>query len=126
TSGGGIGVIGETMLRKWAMNFRLIRSSVWVYALIVLITGMTILLYRPVGVVKRILRKHPLLNAGLLGVTVCMIVGLFTNDSGVAMAATAVLYLVVPLMLLVKEEMTVELPYCQNETAETSSPAPRD
>jgi hypothetical protein len=62
------------------------------------------LLYKPVNAVRKILAKHRLINAGLTGIAAFTLVGLLTNDAGVVMAATGLLYLVFPLILLVESE----------------------
>ena len=95
----------DIAIRKWSMNLRLIRSSVWTVALVSLIVGLAVLFCRPMGILKRTLGKHPALNAGFMGILVGAIVAMLTNDSGVAMAATSFLYLAMPLMLMVKIEM---------------------
>ena len=97
----------DTALRKWAMNFRLVYLTFWALALLSLIVGIGVVSYRPVGMVRFVLRDHPILNAGLLGILLGMTIGFFTNDSGVVMAATGLIYLAFPLMLLVLREMTV-------------------
>jgi hypothetical protein len=80
----------QTALRKWAMNLRI-----------------GVVMYRPIGMVRYVLRDHPIMNAGFLGILLGMIIGFFTNDAGVVMAATGLIFLAFPLMLLVLREMTV-------------------
>jgi len=100
----GVGVLWEIAVRKWAMNFKLIRSSWWAFALASMTVGLLALAYRPIDVVRRTLSPHPALNAGFIGILAAMCVALLTNDSGVVMAATGLLYLVFPLMLLVEND----------------------
>ncbi|HUV05934.1 MAG TPA: hypothetical protein VMX94_12620 [Armatimonadota bacterium] len=95
----------DIAIRKWSMNLRLIRSSVWTVALVSLIIGLAVLFCRPVGILKRTLGKHPAMNAGFMGILFGAIVAMLTNDSGVATAATSLLYLAMPLMLMVKAEI---------------------
>ncbi|HEX2949852.1 MAG TPA: hypothetical protein VHV83_09860, partial [Armatimonadota bacterium] len=99
----GPSIIVDLAVRKWSMNIRLIRSSLWTYALLSLLISLVILFYRPVGIIKGTLRKHPLLNAGFKGIIIGMVVALLTNDSGIAMAATGLLYLAIPLILMVMD-----------------------
>lgn len=101
---GGPHVLLDIAIRKWSVNLHLMRYSIWTHAFISLIIGFAVLFYRPMDIVRRTLRKHPLMNAGFMGILVSTIVAMLTNDSGVVMAATALLYLTVPLMFMAKVE----------------------
>ncbi|MHB9025734.1 MAG: hypothetical protein ACYC7E_16460 [Armatimonadota bacterium] len=98
----GPGVLWEIAVRKWAMNWRLVQSSWWAFALASMSVGALALAYRPINALHRTLSTHPALNASFLGILVAMSVALLTNDSGVVMAATGLLYLVFPLMMLIE------------------------
>lgn len=113
----GPGVLIEFAMRKWAMNLRLMRLSTWTYALVSLIISLIVLLFRPVGVVRHLLGKYPWINAGLAGILLGTVIGLLTNDSGIVMAATSLLFLAVPLILLVQQEL-------QASHTPTTPPAP--
>lgn len=110
-------VLVDLATRKWAMNLRLVKSSVWTVAFVSLVLGSGLLLFRPVGIVRRVLRAHPLLNAGFLGIVIGLIAAMLTNDSGVAMAATGMLYLAAPLMLLTLEGL-------EHEATASATPTP--
>lgn len=98
----GVGVLWEIAVRKWMMNLQLIRYSFWAIALGSLCTVLIVLAYRPIGAVRNALSGHTLLNAGFTGILVGMVVAFLTNDSGVVMAATGLLYLAFPLILMVE------------------------
>lgn len=95
----------DIAIRKWSMNLRLIQSSVWSVVLFSLIIGLGILFRRPAGIMKHSLGKHTVMNAGFMGMLVGIIVAMITNDSGVSMAATSMIFLTLPLILLAKVEM---------------------
>ena len=103
-AGGNLGTFWETVGRKAAMNWRLIRYSIWSRALVVLLGVMVVLCFYPVGVLKRLYRRQPVLlrvsAAGVLGA----LVALLTNDSGVVAAALVLLYTVPPLWIGVVNE----------------------
>lgn len=101
----GLQVLTKLALRKWAMNLRLIKYSFWTYMFFWLIVGMIILFIRPVGILKRMLLKRPMMNAAFAGMLMGAVVGMATNDSGVVMATTTFLYLALPLMLMVRMEL---------------------
>lgn len=105
---GDFAVFADTAVRKWSMNLRLIKYSVWVHFVYIFIIGLAILFHRPVGVLQRTLSRHPALNAGFMGILIGVIVAMLTNDSGIAMAATALLYLAPPLFMMVRQEMADE------------------
>jgi|GEM_PF-1244112 len=120
----GPGYMGDLIARKWSMNMRLMRSSIWTYALISLLVSLLIILYRPVGIVQQTMRDHPFLNAGLLGILASMFVGLLVNDSGVSMAATGLLFLTAPMLLMVMEKMSAQPP--ASECLNPSAPLPQE
>lgn len=113
-------VLMDIAVRKWSMNLRLMRYSVWTFVLLSVIIGLAVLFWRPVGILKDILRKHPLMNAGFMGILAGVIVAMVTNDSGIAMAATGSMYLGLPLMFLVQVEMEES-----REASELPAPKPR-
>lgn len=102
---GGPMVFMDTAVRKWSMNLRLMKYSVWIHFVYIFIIGLLVLFHRPVGALQRTLSRHPAMNAGFTGILTGVVVAMLTNDSGVAMAATALLYLAPPLFMMVKAEM---------------------
>lgn len=107
---GGPVVFMDTAVRKWSMNLRLMKYSVWIHFVYIFIIGLLVLFHRPVGVLQRTLSMHPAMNAGFAGILTGVVVAMLTNDSGVAMAATALLYLAPPLFMMVKAEMAEPMP----------------
>lgn len=70
-----------------------------------LMLALTVIFFKPAGILNVFLTKHNKLNAGFIGMVVGAIVAMFTNDSGVSMAATILLYLALPLIMMVKSEI---------------------
>ena len=102
----GIGVLWEITIRKWQMNLRLIQYSLWAYVLVSLGFGIAVVSARPISLVRDAVRAYPILNAGFVGIFVGMMVAFIVNDTGVVMAATGILFLTLPLLLLVLRDVT--------------------
>ena len=83
------------------MNLRLMRYSLWSRVFLSFLLAQGILLFRPVGALKRTQKHYPLLIAGIIGITSGSATAFLTNDSGVVAAATALLYGSLPLLYLV-------------------------
>lgn len=108
TSGPGIFV--ETALRKWAMNFKLMRYSNWAIALISMVLSLIVVVSRPVNGKEMLRSDHPIMAAGFSGILAVAIAAFLTNDAGVVMASTTLLYLVLPLILLLESKKPLPLP----------------
>ena len=102
----GVGVLREIAIRKWQMNLRLIQYSLWAYVLISLAIGIAVISSRPISLVRNAVQQYPILNAGLVGIFIGMMVAFLVNDTGVVMAATGILFLTLPMLLLVLRDLT--------------------
>lgn len=100
---GGDGVLLQTALRKWEMNLHIIERAWWGIALVAAAAVILALRNRHAGLLRRALAPYPLLSAAFAGNLAAMLVALFTNDSGVVMAAVGLLFLFGPLLLLMQE-----------------------
>ncbi len=91
-------VLQALVVRKLETNWRLIRYSIWtkVFATSLLVSLLVQL--RPKK--ERLQRFDPHLTAGFRGILVASVAALFFNDSGIVAAATAIVYLVVPMIVL--------------------------
>lgn len=78
--------------RKLAMNFRLMRYTPWADGLVTFIIGLGVLLYRPVGLLSRIVRENPSFSLGFWAALAGTVAVFLLNDSGVVAAATLMLY----------------------------------
>lgn len=88
----GPGALYTVASRKLAMNFRLLHYTPWADGLVTFIAGLGVLLYRPVGLLSRIVRVHPCFIQGFWAALAGTAVVFFVNDSGVVAAATFMLY----------------------------------
>lgn len=88
-------------VRKLETNWRLIRYSIWtkVFATSLLVSLLVQLRPKMSGK-GRLQRFSPQLAAGFRGILVGSVAALLFNDSGIVAAATAIIYLVVPLIVL--------------------------
>ncbi|OUM85553.1 MAG: hypothetical protein BAA01_05110 [Bacillus thermozeamaize] len=93
--------IRALIVRKLETNWRLIRYSIWtkVFATSLLVSLLVQLRPR-MGGKGRLQRFSPQLAAGFRGILVGSVAALFFNDSGIVAAATAIVYLVVPMIVL--------------------------
>lgn len=98
---GGPAEIVNIIIRKFSMNLKLIRYTIWSRVFIASLVSLAILFYRPVGVMQSIKTRYPDIYKGLIGVFVASFVALLFNDSGVVAAATAMIFGVPPLLYLV-------------------------
>ncbi|GAB6180452.1 hypothetical protein JCM14036_17710 [Desulfotomaculum defluvii] len=94
----------EIIERKWSMNMKLLRYTVWSRVLLASLGILALLFYRPYGVVKKLRVKYPYLFKGFIGVIVGALVAFAANDSGVVAAATTMIFGAPPLVYLVLSE----------------------
>lgn len=81
----------QVALRKLATNLKLVEYTVWSRVLIATLVAFVILLYRPVGLFRRLSTERPYLARGIEAGLVAALVALAANDSGVLAAATAMI-----------------------------------
>jgi hypothetical protein len=94
---------GDIITRKLAQNLdTLIHTTVFAYLVPLLLLAMAYVLIRPSSRLARplepLLRQVETLRAGLIGLTVTLVIGLLVNDTGVAIPPVA-LALVLPLLI---------------------------
>jgi len=95
----------QIIARKAGMNVKLIRYTIWTRVFISILLTLAVLVYRPVGAMKMIRDKYPLLFKGFAGILLAAIIGGVINDSGIVSAATTCIYLITPLLLLVLKNL---------------------
>ncbi|MGE5395944.1 MAG: hypothetical protein ACM3MK_00255 [Chitinophagales bacterium] len=100
--------------RKIGMNLKLMRYTIWTQVFLIILGAMTVLIFRPAGVMSNLRDRHPVLFKGFIGIIIAAIVGLIINDSGIVAAATTSIYLVVPVMMLILAHVASE--YRQEKT----------
>jgi hypothetical protein len=100
----GIGEIYNIIRRKVAMNMKLFRWSPWSRALVVALGALVLLFYRPTDLLRRIVKRYPILSKGILATIIASIVAAIVNDSGVVAAATCILFASSTLLTLALED----------------------
>ncbi|MTI84929.1 MAG: hypothetical protein FH756_13780 [Firmicutes bacterium] len=105
---GGADEIINIISRKVSMNIKLIRYTIWSRVFLASLGCLALLFYRPSGIMQLIRQKHPLLYKGLAGVLVGSILAFVFNDSGVVAAATAMIFVVYPLIYLVLQNISAK------------------
>jgi hypothetical protein len=97
---GRIDVIGGIVARKLAMNWHLIGVSSWSKVLITSLFVMVVIVLRPRGVFERWEQSISYLMYGFSANAMGAIVVLLVNDSGIVAAATMIIFVAVPMLLI--------------------------
>lgn len=92
--------IVHIILRKLDMNLRLIRVSSWGKVFITSLLAMAVMAFRPVKGLNWLLERYPQLFNGFAAIVIAALAALAFNDSGIVSAATAIIYVVVPLLMI--------------------------
>lgn len=90
--------------RKIAMNLKLLKYTIWTKVLMTVIAVTGILLYKPVGIFKRVFSRYPNLAKGWSSIVVAAAVGMAVNDSGVVTSATSSIFFISSLLYVLIEE----------------------
>jgi hypothetical protein len=90
--------------RKMAMNWRLMRYSIWSKGLLVALGIMGVLVYRPTPGVKGIIEEHPSLRRIVFPTIVGSLAALIFNDSGVVAGGTTSIYAAGLVLSLILEQ----------------------
>ena len=95
-------ILWQSALRKWAMNFKLMRFSTWTYLITSSVVIVLLFAFKTDRAgVKLILERHAYLRKGFMAIAFGALVGFLVNDSGVVLAATCIIYMAVPIAILV-------------------------
>lgn len=101
---GGYPVFNDIVVRKLAMNYRLIKYTIWTRVLLGTLLALGILFYRPVGIFRKVLINNPAVAIGLEGGLIGAFAALVFNDSGIVAAATAIIFPAATLFFLVLKQ----------------------
>lgn len=88
------------MARKVAMNWKLLKYTIWSRVFLAMLGGFVLLFYLPVGRMQALKHRSPFLFKGFVGIITAAIVALIVNDSGVVAAATTMMFAGLPLMYI--------------------------
>ena len=89
-----------TFTRKISMNLKLAKSTVWVNILLTGIFVIGIFIFRPSKHMKNISNKYNMIFKGFIASMVGCIITLLVNDSGIVAAATASIYILIPILII--------------------------
>ncbi len=98
--GGNLEEITHIINRKLEMNLKLIRVSSWGKVFLLSLLAMAVLSVRPAGGLRQLIDRYPQLFNGFTAILAGSLAALAFNDSGIVSAATAVIYVVMPVMIL--------------------------
>ncbi|EGK09133.1 hypothetical protein HMPREF9374_2987 [Desmospora sp. 8437] len=104
--GGNFEEIVQIINRKLEMNLKLIRFSSWGKVFLLSLLAMAVLAFRPAGGLKMLTRRYPQLFNGFTAILAGSLAALAFNDSGIVSAATAIVYVVMPVMIIGIREWT--------------------
>lgn len=100
--------IGHLIVRKLRMNVHLLRASVWSKVLITSLFVMAVLVLRPRGRMRVWQHQNPYWMYGFSANMIGAIAALLLNDSGIVAAATMIVFVAVPLLLLRLRELAAQ------------------
>ncbi|MDQ7790611.1 MAG: hypothetical protein RDV00_00580 [Clostridia bacterium] len=91
--------------RKFAMNWKLLKYTIWSRVFLATLGGFALLFFLPVGQMQEFKQRYPDLYRGFVGIILGAIVALIVNDSGVVAAATTMIFAGLPLMYIFLEDL---------------------
>lgn len=92
------------IMRKFQVNIKLIKYTIWSRVFIVILLVLATFIYFPVGAIKNLSARRPIILKGFAGIVTAALVALIVNDSGIVAASTTSIYLIMPFLLLMMEE----------------------
>ncbi|NLT96151.1 MAG: hypothetical protein GXW85_11615, partial [Clostridia bacterium] len=95
------------MERKLAINYKLLRYTVWTRALLASMVVLVALLYKPPYFLKTIFQKYRCLYRGFIGTGAGCLLAFAFNDSGIVAAATMMIFIALPALILVIGEIII-------------------
>lgn len=98
--------IVEIASRKLSTNIRLIKGSLWGRVFFISLLAMAVLIVQPLRGVRWLQMRYPYLYHGFTAIVVAALSALAFNDSGIVSAATAIVYVVIPLLIIVCRDWT--------------------
>mgnify|MGYP001157634339 CR=1 FL=1 len=101
---GDVDEIAHIIMRKLEVNLRLLRVSSWGKVLLTSLFVLTLISYRPFRGLKWMKEHYPKLYNGFASIGVGALAALALNDSGLVSSATAIIYAVVPFLIIAFRE----------------------
>ncbi|MFS1511299.1 hypothetical protein VQL36_02500 [Chengkuizengella sp. SCS-71B] len=98
--GGDVQQIIDIAIRKISMNWQLIRVSAWSKVFLTSLIVIVLFVLKPAGRFLKWQDKYYSFMIGFSATTIGTIVVFFINDSGIVAAATMIVYVAIPMLLL--------------------------
>lgn len=102
--GGGWQEALTIIMRKLQVNIKLIRYTIWSRVFIVILLVLATFIYFPVGAMKELFARRPIILKGFVAIVTAALVALIINDSGIVAASTTSIYLVMPFLLMMMKQ----------------------
>ncbi len=107
--GGGWQEALTIIMRKLQVNIKLIRYTIWSRVFIAILLVLATFIYFPVGAMKNLFARRPVILKGFVGIVTAALVALIVNDSGIVAASTTSIYLVMPFLLMMSKHEETRL-----------------
>ena len=105
---GGPAAIIETFGRKISMNMQLMQTSSWVYIIYIGIAGLIISKISCKKEFKDIMSEGSYIKKALISIGAGAVITFLVNDSGVVSAATTMLYIIIPFLILLINKVVLK------------------
>jgi len=100
TRANGVGVITSVIRRKISMNLRLMRYTIWTKVLLCIIGSISIMFYKPVKQMFYIFNRYKYLRYSWMSIAASAAAGFAVNDSGIVVAATAMIFMAFTMLIM--------------------------
>ncbi|MDK2836786.1 MAG: hypothetical protein PWP21_1563 [Thermosediminibacterales bacterium] len=100
----GLLILFRIVHRKISMNLKLLNWTIWSQVLLTSVGVLAFVFYHPIGIMNKVINKHPFIKDVFLGTFTAVFIGMMVNDSGVVTAATSLIHPVMTLVYLVIDE----------------------
>jgi len=100
TRANGAGVIASVISRKISMNIRLMRYTIWTKVLLCIIGAISIMFYKPVKQMFYVFNRYKYLRYSWMSIAASAAVGFAVNDSGIVVAATAMIFMAFTMLIM--------------------------
>ena len=91
----------EIIIRKIAMNLKLLRWNIWTKVLLGFLCYLLFIFLHPGGKLEKVIKKYPELSVGFYSSLLASFVAMIVNDSGVVAAATILFFPILTLLYLI-------------------------
>lgn len=98
----------ETFSRKISMNLKLMKTSIWVNIIAIGILSIVLIRVFYKKIFKNVMKNNKYISKALIAISAGAFTTLMVNDSGVVSAATTMLYIAIPFVLKMINEIIIK------------------